>query len=86
MIKILLTPNKYVASTNVRKTSSVTRAPALRKILASPEFIPTTDSGLMRESMQVTMAKPFWAVPVSPEYLNVLMYSSLAANASANSS
>jgi hypothetical protein len=40
----------------------------------------------MRESMQVTMAKPFWAVPVSPEYLNVLMYSSLAANASAKSS
>jgi hypothetical protein len=40
----------------------------------------------MRESIQVTIAKPFWAVPVRPEYLKVLMYSSLAANASANSS
>jgi hypothetical protein len=33
-----------------------------------------TDKGLIRESMQVTIAKPFWATPVNPEYLNVLMY------------
>jgi hypothetical protein len=42
--------------------------------------MPITDNGLIRESMQVTIAKPFWATPVKPEYLKVLMYSSLAAN------
>ncbi|CAB5159365.1 unannotated protein [freshwater metagenome] len=86
IIKILFTPSRYVARTNVRKTSSVTRAPALRKILASPDRIPTTDKGFIRESIHVTIARPCWATPVSSEYLKLFMYSAFAANASANSS
>jgi hypothetical protein len=36
--------------------------------------------------MQVTIAKPFWATPVSSEYLKDLMYSSFASRASLNES
>ena len=38
--------------------SSVIRAPALRRILASPRDSPSICSGSMRESMQVTTARP----------------------------
>ena len=47
------------------------KAPALRKILASPDFIPTTESGLIRESMQVTIARPRAARPVNSLYLKL---------------
>jgi hypothetical protein len=36
--------------------------------------------------MQVTIAKPLWAVPVRSEYLKLLMYSSFASRASLNES
>jgi hypothetical protein len=40
----------------------------------------------MRESMQVTIAKPFCATPVRPEYLKDLMYSLFAESSSENAS
>ena len=46
--------------------SSVTRAPALRRIFTSPALIPTILNGSILESIQVTMAKPFAARPVKP--------------------
>ena len=57
------TPSRWVASTRVRSTSEVTRAPALRRIFASPLSSPSIRSGSMRESMQVTIARPRAARP-----------------------
>ena len=51
-------PNDAAASARPASTSSVTRAPAFRRILASPGSRPNTASGSMRESMQVTTASP----------------------------
>jgi hypothetical protein len=61
------TLSRWVARTSVRSTSSVTRPPALRRILASPFSRPSMDSGSMRESMQVMTASPRAACPGRPE-------------------
>ena len=45
-----------------------------------------TDKGLMRESIQVTIAMPLDATPVSSLYLKLFTYSSFAASASLNAS
>ena len=44
--------------------SSVTRAPALRRIFTSPALIPTIFKGSILESIQVIIASPFAARPV----------------------
>ncbi len=44
-----------------RSTSSVTRPPALRRILASPGASPSMVNGSIRLSMQVTRANPLAA-------------------------
>jgi hypothetical protein len=64
--RIRSTPSRWVASTRVRSTSSVTRPPALRMILASPLARPSIAKGSIRESMQVTTASPRAAWPGRP--------------------
>ena len=44
----------------------VTRPPGVRMILASPKVSPTISSGTIRESMQVTIRTPAWAIPSNP--------------------
>ena len=60
------TPSIQVARISERSTSRVTRPPALRRILASPGRSPSTGSGSMRVSMQVTRANPLAARAGSP--------------------
>ena len=76
------TANKYVASTNVRSTSSVTRAPALRTIVASNDYMLTTAKGLIRESIHVATAKPRHAVPVNSSSFIGVAYFPLDENTS----
>ena len=70
MTRTRSTPSSHVARTSVRSTSSVTRAPAFRRILTSPVCMPVICSGEMRESMQVTIASPRRAVPDIPSSWN----------------
>ena len=57
------TPSRYLATTSVARTSSVTRPPALRMIFASPGLSPSIASGSIRESIQVSTARPRAARP-----------------------
>ena len=68
------TPSRWAASTRVRSTSSVTRAPALRRILASPLASPSIRSGSIRESMQVRIATPRAATGARPAPAKVAAY------------
>ena len=65
-----VTPSRLTARTRDRSASSVTRAPALRMILASPARSPSMARGSIRESMQVKTARPLAAVPATPESWN----------------
>ena len=65
-----VTPSRLAARMSERSASSVTRAPALRMILASPARSPSMASGSMRESMQVSTARPLAARPCMPESWN----------------
>jgi hypothetical protein len=49
----------------------ITRAPTFRMILASPGSRPSVASGSIRESMQVSTARPRRAMPVRSESANV---------------
>src|SRR4051812_20821262 len=67
-------------------TSSVTRAPALRKIFASPGCRPSMVNGSIRVSMQVTIASLRAARPARPASGKSRAYAALASSTSANSS
>ena len=54
------------------RASGVTRPPGVRMILASPTRRPIISSGSIRESMQVTMATPAWAMPSKPPWENCI--------------
>ena len=62
----------------------MTRAPALRRIFASPGAMPSIFSGSIRESMHVSTARPLAARGSSPASRNSCAYASLAASTSAN--
>src|SRR3954466_1330710 len=80
------TSRRYVASTNVRKTSSVTRAPAFRMIFASPASRPSVASGSIRESMHVSRPRRRRARPSRPTLVKVFAYAALASRTSWKSS
>ena len=71
--------------TRASSAASVTRPPGLRKILASPARRPTIRSGSMRESMQVTIATPAWAIPSKPPSSKCSAKSLLAVSRSSKS-
>ena len=79
-----VTPSRFTARISDRSASSVTRAPALRMIFASPGRSPSMARGSMRESMHVRTASPLAAVPFTPESWNPVRYRTLAASRSSN--
>src|SRR5580765_3600310 len=79
-----VTFSRSCASASAAITPSSTRAPALRRIFASPGTRPSIWSGSIRESMHVKTASPFPARPVKPLNEKCRVYSSFAARTSSN--
>ena len=83
--RIRSTPSRCTPRMQPTRASWVTRPPGVRMILASPTRRPIISSGSMRESMQVTMATPAWAMPSKPPSENRSRYSALPSSRSSNS-